>query len=85
MIKDFLEHEGISGLLGSRSTVREAFKRGIISDGQIWMGMVDQRNLCLHIDNKPVAEALVGSIVQTFHPAFVNLQADMQARIEPSS
>ena len=35
VIKDFLEHEGISGLVGSRSTVREAFKRGIISDGQL--------------------------------------------------
>jgi hypothetical protein len=65
--------------------VREAFKRGIISDGQIWMDMVDQRNLSSHIDNKPVAETLVGSIMQTFHPAFVHLQADMQARIEPSS
>jgi len=49
------------------------------------MDMVDQRNLCLHIDNKPVAETLVGSIVKTFHPAFVHLQADMQSRIEPSS
>ena len=85
VIKDFLEHEGISGLVGSRSTVREAFKRGIISDGQLWMDMVDQRNLSLHTYNKPVAEALVGSIVQTFHPAFVKLQADMQARIRLSS
>ena len=85
VIKDFLEHEGISGLVGSRSTVREAFKRGIISDGQLWMDMVDKRNLSLHIDNKPVAEALVVSIVRSFHPAFVHLQADMQARIEPSS
>jgi nucleotidyltransferase substrate binding protein (TIGR01987 family) len=72
VIKDFLEYEGISGLVGSRSTVREAFKRGIISDGQIWMDMVDQRNLSSHTYNKPVAEALVGSIVQTFHLAFVH-------------
>ena len=66
VLKDFLEYEGISGLVGSRSTVREAF-------------------LSSHTYNKPVADALVGSIVQTFHPAFVQLQADMQARIRPSS
>ena len=29
LLKDFLEYEGIQGLVGSRSTVREAFKRGI--------------------------------------------------------
>ena len=44
VLKDFLEYEGIGGLVGSRSTVREAFKRGLISDGQLWMDMVDQRN-----------------------------------------
>ena len=26
LLKDFLEYEGIQGLVGSRSTVREAFK-----------------------------------------------------------
>lgn len=85
VLKDFLEYEGISGLVGSSSTVREAFKRGLISEGQLWMDMVDKRNLSSHIFNKPVADVLVGSIVQMFHPAFVQLQADMQARIEPSS
>lgn len=31
VLKDYLEYEGIQGLMGSRSTVREAFKRGLIS------------------------------------------------------
>lgn len=85
VLKDFLEYEGIGGLVGSRSTVREAFKRGVISDGQLWMDMVDQRNQSSHTYNKPVAEALVGSIVQTFHPAFVRLQTDMQTRMQASN
>jgi nucleotidyltransferase substrate binding protein (TIGR01987 family) len=85
VLKDFLEYEGISGLVGSRSAVREAFKRGLISEGQLWMDMVDKRNLSSHTYNKPVADALVGSILYTFHPAFVKLQADMQARTRTSS
>jgi nucleotidyltransferase substrate binding protein (TIGR01987 family) len=85
VLKNFLEYEGISGVVGSRSTVREAFKQGLISEGQLWMDMVDKRNLSSHTYNKPVADALVGSILQTFHPAFVHLQADMQARIRLSS
>src|ERR1035437_4365678 len=48
VLKDYLEYEGIQGLIGSRSTVREAFKRGLIIDGDAWMDMVEKRNLSSH-------------------------------------
>ena len=74
VLKDYLEMEGIQGLVGSRSTAREAFKRGLVADGQVWMDMIDQRNLSSHTYNLQVANAIAEHIVQRFHPAFCELQ-----------
>lgn len=74
VLKDYLEMEGIQGLIGSRSTVREAFKQGLISDGEAWMDMIEKRNLSSHTYNQAVAENLVSAIHQSYYHAFVELQ-----------
>ena len=74
VLKDYLEYEGIQGLVGSRSAVREAFKRGLISDGEAWMDMIEKRNLSSHIYNLDVANMLVAAIRDSYHPAFLALQ-----------
>ena len=85
VLKDFLEYEGIVGLVGSRSTVREAFKLGLLADGQLWMDMIAKRNQSSHTYNQALAEALVEAITQSFYPAFVQLQAQMQAPVSQTS
>jgi len=75
VLKDYLEMEGIQGLVGSRSTVREAFKRGLVADGEAWMDMIEKRNLSSHTYNLAVAETLATAIHQRYYPAFVELQA----------
>jgi nucleotidyltransferase substrate binding protein (TIGR01987 family) len=74
VLKDYLEYEGIQGLVGSRSTVREAFKRGLITDGEAWMDMIEKRNLSSHTYNLDVATQLVAAIRDAYHPAFLVLQ-----------
>lgn len=66
--------EGIQGLVGSRSTVREAFKRGLVRDGEIWMDMIEKRNLSSHTYNQSVAEAIVSAVVERYHAAFLELR-----------
>lgn len=36
VLKDFLTYDGIQNIMGSRSSVREAFKHGILPDGQVF-------------------------------------------------
>jgi nucleotidyltransferase substrate binding protein (TIGR01987 family) len=74
VLKDYLELEGIQGLIGSRSTVREAFKRGLIRDGEAWMDMIEKRNLSSHTYNQDVAETLVSAIYESYYPSFMALQ-----------
>jgi nucleotidyltransferase substrate binding protein (TIGR01987 family) len=66
--------EGIQGLVGSRSTAREAFKRGLVLDGEVWMDMIEKRNLSRHAYNQVVADTMVVSIAERYYPAFCELQ-----------
>ena len=81
VLKDYLEYEGIQGLVGSRSAVREAFKRGLISDGEAWMDMIEKRNLSSHTYNLDVANQLVTAIRDSYHPAFVALLERLEKEV----
>ena len=74
VLKDYLEMEGIQGLIGSRSTAREAFKRGLVMDGEVWMDMIEKRNLSSHTYNQTVALTIVEAIAERYYPAFCELQ-----------
>jgi nucleotidyltransferase substrate binding protein (TIGR01987 family) len=74
VLKDYLEMEGIQGLVGSRSTVREAFKRGVILDGETWMDMIEKRNLSSHTYHQPLADLVAAAIVERYYGAFLELQ-----------
>ncbi len=79
VLKDYLEYEGIQDLIGSRSAVREAFKQGLITDGEAWMDMIEKRNLSSHTYNLDLVSGLVEAIQITYHPAFLALKE----RLEP--
>jgi nucleotidyltransferase substrate binding protein (TIGR01987 family) len=48
-LKDFLEHEGkVIDPVTPRTVVKDAFAAGVIRDGQVWIDMLDHRNLLSH-------------------------------------
>jgi nucleotidyltransferase substrate binding protein (TIGR01987 family) len=81
VLKDFLEYDGIQDLIGSRSTVRAAFKHGILADGEVWMAMIESRNLSSHTYNVSTAKTLVTDILTRYYPAFQEFQSNMEKRI----
>jgi nucleotidyltransferase substrate binding protein (TIGR01987 family) len=70
VLKDYLEETGISGIIGSKGATREAFKNGLIYDGEAWMEMIKSRNLSSHTYNQDTAEEVVSNILMRFYPAF---------------
>lgn len=82
VLKDFLEYEGIQGIVGSRGAIREAFKRGLIEEGETWMDMIEKRNLSSHAYNQDIAVALVSTIIQNYYPSFLALQKEMQNHLK---
>ena len=78
MLKDFLEAQGIAGLIGSRDAIRTAFKNGLIQEGETWMEMIKARNLSSHTYQLELANRLAAEILQRFYPAFLALEQKMQ-------
>ena len=70
VLKDYLEAQGVSGLIGSKNATREAFKNSLITDGEAWMDMIKARNLTSHTYNIEVASSIVKDILERFYPAF---------------
>lgn len=80
VLKDYLEDEGFTDIPGSKSASRKAFERGLITDGEVWMAMIKDRNLSSHTYNPETAEQIVRDILEQFYPAFDRLARDFGQR-----
>ncbi len=67
VMKDFLEEEGISGIIGSRSATREAFNKGLITEGEVWMEMIASRNKNVHTYVDDILEKEYAVIVNKYY------------------
>jgi len=79
VMKDYLEGEGISGIIGSKGAIRHAFNKGIIEDGQVWMDMQKDRNIASHSYDEKNAEDLVGAIIGTYYSQLNEFAEKMSA------
>ena len=82
LLKDFLEAQGIAGLIGSRDAIRSAFKNGLLADGETWMEMIKARNLSSHTYQQDLAQRIANDILTRFYPAFVALEQKMQELVQ---
>lgn len=73
-LKDFYEYQGESGLQGSRDTVKLAFNRGLIENGEVWMDMINSRNQSSHTYNEETAKGIVSAIIEKYEVEFRNLR-----------
>jgi len=78
-MKDYLEEQGFVGLIGSKDVTRQAFKSGLIEDGDAWMEMIKARNLSSHTYQEKIAADMVKEILTRFHPAFVAMELRLAA------
>ena len=80
-LRDLLRSQGNATLLGSRDTLREAFRLGLIRDGEGWMLMIQDRNLTTHTSNRATAEAIAGNIRERYCPCFQQLRVRLEERM----
>jgi nucleotidyltransferase substrate binding protein (TIGR01987 family) len=72
-IKEYYENQGEVSIQGSRDAFRLAFKRGLISDGEIFMQSIKTRQLSVHTYNEDTADQIRREIVELYYPAFTGL------------
>ena len=71
VMKDYLEEQGITDIIGSKNAVRHAFNKGLIEDGEVWMEMVKGRNISSHTYDEETAEMLFEMIVNKFYEPLI--------------
>ena len=76
-LKDYLVWQGIEGIVGSRDTIREAFNRGLITDGEVWMKMLVDRNRTSHTYNEKTANEILQNIDQMYIAKLIELEGTL--------
>ena len=71
-LRDLLRSQGNESLLGSRDTLREAFRLELIQD----------RNLTSHTYNRATADAIAANIQKHYLSCFQILRTRLQLRLE---
>ncbi len=70
LLKDYLQHQGIASIIGSRDATRLAFQNDLISDGEGWMAMIKARNQSSHTYNLEQAQAIASDVIERFANLF---------------
>jgi len=71
-MKDYLRYNGIDVKL-PREVIKQAFANDIIVDGQLWIDMLENRNVMAHVYDEARAHETVNQICQHYLPALEQL------------
>lgn len=79
LMKLYLEDQGIVDVCHTpKMTVKEAFKREVIHDGQGWIDMIGDRNRTSHIYNQSMARRIYNNINDKYIRLFRELREFME-------
>lgn len=67
-LKDYLESQGVK-VLFPREVIKAAFHYEIIQDGDVWMDMLEKRNLIAHTYNEERFNIALQSILDNYYEA----------------
>ena len=85
LLKDYLVESGIMVQPQlPKQFFQEAFKRELITHGEVWIDMVTQRNKTSHVYDEDLAKAVKETILKEFYPAFKALEKTFTIYYEQS-
>lgn len=80
-LKDFLAYNGIDARL-PREVIKQAFATGLLVDGELWIAMLEERNLMAHTYDDARAKAVVTQIQNRYLAGLSQLHELLAARLE---
>jgi len=82
LLRDYLRDQGLQNIHGSKDSVREAFTAGLITNGEIWMDMIRDRNRSSHTYNLETAVSIAEHILQRYQSQFLQLEIFFQDLVD---
>lgn len=80
LLKNYIEYQGEVQMGGSRDTIRQAFRLGLIENSEPWFDMLESRNLTSHVYDEATEMTVIERIVDTYYPILSLLHAEMLKR-----
>ncbi len=77
LLRDYFLFQGTHSVLGSRDATREAFQKGLVTEGDVWMEMIRSRNQTSHAYNQAVADEICEKVIAQYFPLFKLLEQRM--------
>lgn len=78
-LKDYLEYMGLTERTGSpREIIQQAFKQGIIKDGESWINMMLSRNMLSHLYDEKTSRDIFNKIKKEY----INLFRDLSDKFK---
>jgi nucleotidyltransferase substrate binding protein (TIGR01987 family) len=72
-MKDYLEHEGFN-LKSPRETIRQAYQTEVITNADIWIAALNNRNLTVHTYDKERKNSILNFIANDFKKEVLQLK-----------
>ncbi len=72
-VKDYLEYQGIKTDT-PREAIKTAFLRNLISNGELWIEMMESRNKTSHTYNENYAKMIADEVINKFLPEINSLE-----------
>jgi len=82
LLKDYLESKGFKDFHGSKDTFKLAFQEGLISDGELWMEMIESRNRSSHTYDMKIARQINSAVVSKYFSKFKELLEKMNSYLQ---
>ena len=80
LLMNYIENQGEAQMGGSRDTIRQAFRLGLIENSEPWFDMLESRNLTSHVYDEETEMTVIERIVDTYYPILSLLHAEMLKR-----
>ena len=80
LMKAYLAFEGIEAN-SPRSSIRESFKIGLITEAEDWLDMLEKRNLSSHTYDEETAKEIYQNISQKYISLLTDFRDEMQNKL----
>lgn len=82
LIKAYMSYSGIADVKTPRQAFKEAFAAGLIDEGDVWLEMLDDRNLTSHTYDQSTARRVYEKVKNIYYPAMSKLKEAISREIE---
>lgn len=80
LLKDYLESQGVTAI-SPRDTIKNAFHLEIIDKGEVWMDMLEKRNLLAHTYDEKNFEKALFKIKEEYLDEIIKLHDSISRQI----